>query len=137
MPDGSHDTTKAQRSIVVTGFTNSVLDPNAPMLGPVENGGTIINAGYGDDVIYDSNGNDRVYGGGGKDRLGESEIATGNDSLFGGVDNDSLFGGRGNDLRRIVDEIVTDGPSIELRVTVAVETTSKGTSCGTGETKSQ
>lgn len=42
MPDGSHDTTKAQRSIVVTGFTNSVLDPNAPMLGPVENGGTII-----------------------------------------------------------------------------------------------
>ena len=31
-----------QRSVVVHGFTNSVLDPAAPMLGPVENGGTII-----------------------------------------------------------------------------------------------
>ncbi len=31
-----------QRSVVVHGFTNSVLDPTAPMLGPVENGGTII-----------------------------------------------------------------------------------------------
>jgi len=28
--------------VVVDGFTNSVLDPAAPMLGPVENGGTII-----------------------------------------------------------------------------------------------
>ncbi|MCP3056973.1 acetamidase/formamidase family protein [Aurantimonas marianensis] len=32
----------AQRSVVVQGFTNSVLDPDQPMLGPVENGGTII-----------------------------------------------------------------------------------------------
>ena len=32
----------ARRSVVVQGFTNSVLDPNAPMLGPVEDGGTII-----------------------------------------------------------------------------------------------
>ncbi|MCB4769119.1 acetamidase/formamidase family protein [Ancylobacter sp. Lp-2] len=32
----------AQRSLVVQGFTNSVLDPNEPMLGPLENGGTII-----------------------------------------------------------------------------------------------
>jgi hypothetical protein len=31
-----------QRSIVVGSFTNSVLDPDAPMLGPVEDGGTII-----------------------------------------------------------------------------------------------
>lgn len=31
-----------QRSVVVQGFTNSVLDPNEPMLGPLENGGTII-----------------------------------------------------------------------------------------------
>lgn len=30
------------RSIVVQGFTNAVLDPDAPMLGPVEDGGTII-----------------------------------------------------------------------------------------------
>ncbi len=34
--------TTPRRSVVVNGFTNSVLDPNAPMLGPVENGGTII-----------------------------------------------------------------------------------------------
>lgn len=40
MPDGS--TTLARRSVVVSEFTNSVLDPAAPMLGPVENGGTII-----------------------------------------------------------------------------------------------
>ena len=40
MPDGT--TTPSRRSIVVSEFTNSVLDPNAPMLGPVENGGTII-----------------------------------------------------------------------------------------------
>jgi len=31
-----------RRSVVVSEFTNSVLDPAAPMLGPVENGGTII-----------------------------------------------------------------------------------------------
>ena len=31
-----------RRSVVVQEFTNSVLDPNAPMLGPVESGGTII-----------------------------------------------------------------------------------------------
>ena len=41
MPDGS-TTTPARRSVVVSEFTNSVLDPAAPMLGPVENGGTII-----------------------------------------------------------------------------------------------
>jgi formamidase len=40
MPDGS--STGSRRSIVVSEFTNSVLDPAAPMLGPVENGGTII-----------------------------------------------------------------------------------------------
>lgn len=40
MPDGS--TTGPRRSVVVSEFTNSVLDPAAPMLGPVENGGTII-----------------------------------------------------------------------------------------------
>lgn len=32
----------ANRSVVVDGFTNSVLDPNEPMLGPLQNGGTII-----------------------------------------------------------------------------------------------
>ncbi len=40
MPDGS--TTVSRRSVVVSEFTNSVLDPAAPMLGPVEDGGTII-----------------------------------------------------------------------------------------------
>lgn len=40
MPDGSAKS--AHRSLVVSEFTNSVLDPGAPMLGPVENGGTII-----------------------------------------------------------------------------------------------
>lgn len=40
MPDGS--STPSRRSIVVSEFTNSVLDPNATMLGPIENGGTII-----------------------------------------------------------------------------------------------
>ncbi|WP_430464751.1 acetamidase/formamidase family protein [Tabrizicola sp.] len=40
MPDGSNP--PSSRSVVVSQFTNSVLDPNAPMLGPVENGGTII-----------------------------------------------------------------------------------------------
>jgi len=33
---------KAHRSLVVSSFTNGVLDPNKPMLGPVEDGGTII-----------------------------------------------------------------------------------------------
>ena len=47
------------------------------------------------------------------------------------------LGERGNHLQRIVNEIVTDSPSKELRVTVAAETTSQGTSCGTEETKSQ
>jgi formamidase len=42
MADGSPDLTTARRSVVVSGFTNSVLDPEAPMLGPVESGGTII-----------------------------------------------------------------------------------------------
>lgn len=40
MPDGSN--TPSRRSVVVSEFTNSVLDPDEPMLGPVENGGTII-----------------------------------------------------------------------------------------------
>lgn len=42
MADGNSDLNAARRSIVVSGFTNSVLDPDAPMLGPIENGGTII-----------------------------------------------------------------------------------------------
>ena len=42
MPDGNTPSNTARRSVVVQGFTNSVLDPSAPMLGPVENGGTII-----------------------------------------------------------------------------------------------
>lgn len=40
MPDGS--TVSTRRSVVVSELTNSTLDPAAPMLGPVENGGTII-----------------------------------------------------------------------------------------------
>lgn len=40
MPDGCN--TSPCRSIVVSEFTNSFLDPNVAMLGPVENGGTII-----------------------------------------------------------------------------------------------
>ncbi|MBU9697690.1 acetamidase/formamidase family protein [Rhodobacteraceae bacterium HSP-20] len=42
MADGNQDLSAARRSVVVSEFTNSVLDPAAPMLGPVENGGTII-----------------------------------------------------------------------------------------------
>jgi formamidase len=42
MPDGTKTGTPARRSIVVDTFTNSVLDPQAPMLGPVEDGATII-----------------------------------------------------------------------------------------------
>lgn len=42
MLDITNPTKTAQRSVVVQGFTNSVLDPDQPMLGPVENGGTII-----------------------------------------------------------------------------------------------
>ena len=42
MPDGNTPSNTARRSVVVQGFTNSVLDPSAPMLGPVENGGTIL-----------------------------------------------------------------------------------------------
>lgn len=42
MLDKTDTKTAARRSVVVQGFTNSVLDPNAPMLGPVEDGGTII-----------------------------------------------------------------------------------------------
>lgn len=41
MPDGNA-VKSARRSVVVQEFTNSVLDPNEPMLGPVENGGTVI-----------------------------------------------------------------------------------------------
>lgn len=40
MPDGRN--TPSRRSVVVSEFTNSVLDPDEPMLGPVQNGGTII-----------------------------------------------------------------------------------------------
>lgn len=40
MADGSGNVTK--RSILVDGFTNSVLDPDGPMKGPLANGGTII-----------------------------------------------------------------------------------------------
>ena len=42
MADGSKTENLARRSVVVHEFTNSVLDPDAPMLGPIENGGTII-----------------------------------------------------------------------------------------------
>ena len=38
MPDGSESPEKAKRSLVVQGFTNSVLDPKEQMLGPIENG---------------------------------------------------------------------------------------------------
>jgi len=42
MADGTQNATAARRSVVVQGFTNSMLDPDAPMPGPVEDGGTII-----------------------------------------------------------------------------------------------
>ncbi|MGB7755309.1 MAG: acetamidase/formamidase family protein [Salinisphaera sp.] len=42
MPDHSHRDRRSCRSVVVQGFTNCLLDPSEPMLGPVENGGTII-----------------------------------------------------------------------------------------------
>lgn len=42
MPDGRNPTKVSHRSVIVNGFTNSVLDPDAPMLGPVKSGGTII-----------------------------------------------------------------------------------------------
>ena len=42
MLDKSDTKPAARRSIVVQGFTNSVLDPKAPMAGIVEDGGTII-----------------------------------------------------------------------------------------------
>ena len=42
MYDSGHDEQKNQRSVVVQSFTNSVLDPNQSMLGPIESGGTII-----------------------------------------------------------------------------------------------
>ena len=42
MPDEAKISGASKRSLIVEGFTNSVLDPNKPMLGPVENGGTII-----------------------------------------------------------------------------------------------
>ncbi|MCC6008148.1 MAG: acetamidase/formamidase family protein [Rhodobacteraceae bacterium] len=40
MPDGQPPA--ARRSLVVDSYTNSVLDPFEPMLGPIEDGGTII-----------------------------------------------------------------------------------------------
>ena len=42
MYDDAHKVQNNQRSIVVQSFTNSVLDPEQPMLGPIESGGTII-----------------------------------------------------------------------------------------------
>lgn len=42
MLEGAAGGSAARRSVVVEGFTNSLLDPAAPMLGPVEDGGTII-----------------------------------------------------------------------------------------------
>lgn len=42
MADGNQTQMTARRSVVVQEFTNSVLDPDAPMQGPVEDGGTII-----------------------------------------------------------------------------------------------
>lgn len=42
MLDKTDTKAAARRSVVVQSFTNSVLDPEAPMLGPVEDGGTII-----------------------------------------------------------------------------------------------
>ena len=42
MPDNSQPDRRPCRSLVVQGFTNCLLDPSEPMLGPVENGGTII-----------------------------------------------------------------------------------------------
>ena len=42
MPDDAKISATNKRSLVVEGFTNSVLDPNEPMLGPIENGGIII-----------------------------------------------------------------------------------------------
>ncbi|GGE88636.1 acetamidase/formamidase family protein [Stappia taiwanensis] len=42
MADGTKMAPAARRSLLVQGFTNSVLDPNGEMLGPVENGGTVI-----------------------------------------------------------------------------------------------
>jgi formamidase len=41
MPDG-RNIGAARRSVIVDAFTNGILDPGQPMLGPVENGGTII-----------------------------------------------------------------------------------------------
>ena len=38
----SSTTSPAKRSVVVQSFTNSLLDPDKEMLGPLENGGTII-----------------------------------------------------------------------------------------------
>ena len=42
MPDDTKISAVNKRSLVVEGFTNSVLDPNEPMLGPIESGGIII-----------------------------------------------------------------------------------------------
>jgi formamidase len=42
MPDGSTLHSKALHSVIVSEYTNSVMDPDAPMLGPVQNGGIII-----------------------------------------------------------------------------------------------
>ncbi len=47
------------------------------------------------------------------------------------------LGWRGDHLRRVVNKIVADGPTKELRITVAIEATSQGSSRCTEQTKSR
>jgi Ca2+-binding RTX toxin-like protein len=68
----------------------------------------IINAGGGDDRVFDGYGDDTVYGGDGNDRLTFGNWAdngndifdggAGNDVLDAGWGSDTLIGGAGNDL---------------------------------------
>jgi len=64
----------------------------------------VVNAGWGDDVLYGLGGNDRMEGSDGADQLyghqGNDFMYGdgGNDHLDGGSGNDDLFGGYGNDL---------------------------------------
>ena len=48
-----------------------------------------------------------------------------------------MLGWCGDHLRRVVNEIVADGPTNKLRITVAVEATSQGSSRRTKQTKSR
>ena len=41
MPDEAKISGASKRSLIVEGFTNSVLDPNKPMLGPVKMAGQL------------------------------------------------------------------------------------------------